>query len=156
TKKQEGAAEEALLKKELKNAEPEHLAVNVESFKKFTVDHPSKLTAQAYLAESAGLAAVLYGPAPDAPPDAFVKIAKDALAAIGSEPVEIGGCEVALAKVYVALVTLPEQGKAAPGALSDAAKLLDDTAACKDSKWAKWANARILLAAGERKAAKAA
>ena len=156
--KQKAVQLETARAKELKNGEPEQLELNLDQFKK----EPDDPTVQAYLAESVALEALLYGPSPDAAKDSLIKLAQDTLTRIGTDlPAgEPGSREVAFTKAILALLTLPDQGKAAPGALADAAMLVDDLAAKdKDDKSLAWDHrhpARLQLAGGERKAAKAA
>ena len=147
SKKQQAEQLVQLLKKDLKNAEPEWLDNNVKKF-----DEASKSSAEpvafAYLAESAALEALLYGTPPG--------IAKDALAKAGSElvPGEPGSRELVIAKAALALATLSADGKAAQVTLGDTAKLLDDYIAKDPDPWARWLKGRAQLAGGERKAAK--
>jgi tetratricopeptide (TPR) repeat protein len=109
----------------------------------------SNLLTFAYVAEAAGLKALLYGTDVTPVDQALKAVAKDI------KPGEPGARELVIGKAAVELSRLSTL-QAPASTLGEVRKLLDDHLAKHDNdKWARWLKARTLLAAGERKEAQA-
>lgn len=103
----------------------------------------------AYVAETAGLEALLYGTDANRVTQAIKAVQKDI------KPGQKGARELVIGKAAVSLATLATSDAPAT-VLAEARKNLDDYLAKNDSdKWARWLKARAMLAAGERKEAMA-
>jgi tetratricopeptide (TPR) repeat protein len=103
----------------------------------------------AYVVETAGLEALLYGTDTARVDQAVKAVAKDI------EPGDPGSRELVIGKVAVELSRLATL-EAPASTLAEVRKLLDDhLAKHDDDRWARWLKARALLAAGERKEAQA-
>ncbi|MGE0871766.1 MAG: tetratricopeptide repeat protein [Kofleriaceae bacterium] len=120
-------------------------------------NNPSNVLTFAYVAETGGLEALLYGTDDERVDKAFK--------AVGSEikPDDPGARELVIGRAAVELSRLGKgEGAADAIAASSKAKLADmrkslDAHLAKhpDDRWATWLKGRALLAAGERKAARA-
>ena len=109
----------------------------------------SNLLTFAYVVETAGLEALLYGTDTNRVDQALKAVAKDI------KPGEPGARELVIGKAAVELSRLGSL-EAPASTLAEVRKLLDDYLAKNgDDKWARWLKARALLAAGERKEAQA-
>jgi tetratricopeptide (TPR) repeat protein len=116
-----------------------------EAFKK----DPNNLLSFAYVAEAAGLEALLYGTDRDRVDRAIKAVVRDIKdGAPGARELVIGRAAVELSRL---------DSQAAPATtLGEVRKLLDGyLAAHSDDKWAGWLKARATLAAGERTAGRA-
>ena len=103
----------------------------------------------AYVAETAGLEALLYGTDANRVTQAIKAVQKDI------KPGQKGARELLIGKAAVSLATLATS-EAPATALADTRKSLDDYLAKNENdKWARWLKARAMLAAGERKEAMA-
>lgn len=101
----------------------------------------------AYIAETAGLEALLYGTDTNRVTQAIKAVQNDIKT---GEP---GARELVIGKAAVSLATLTSSDAPAT-ALAETRKLLDDHLAKNEGdKWARWLKARAMLAAGERKEA---
>jgi predicted Zn-dependent protease len=109
---------------------------------------PSSLLTLAYVAQTTGLEALLYGTDTDRVDTAIKRAAHDI------KPGDEGSRELLIGRAAVELSRLGSLE--APGTvLADVSKQLDDYLAKNDKdKVARWLKGRALLAAGERKAAK--
>jgi predicted Zn-dependent protease len=109
----------------------------------------SNLLTFAYVAEATGLEALLYGTDDQRVDQAIKAVAKDIAA---GQP---GARELVIGKAAVELSRLATI-EAPTTMLAEVRKMLDEhLAKHEDDRWARWLKARALLAAGERKAAKA-
>jgi tetratricopeptide (TPR) repeat protein len=109
----------------------------------------SNLLTFAYVVETAGLEALLYGTDTNRVDQALKAVAKDI------KPGDPGSRELVIGKAAVELSRLGSL-QAPASTLAEVRKLLDDYLAKHDNdKWARWLKARALLAAGERKEAQA-
>ncbi len=109
----------------------------------------SNLLTFAYVVETAGLESLLYGTDADRVDHALKAVAHD----IG--PTDPGARELVIGKAAVELSRLGSL-EAPNTTLAEVQKMLDEYLAKHDGdKWARWLKGRALLAAGERKAAKA-
>ena len=110
-------------------------------------DGKNQLTT-AYHAEAAGIAELLYGVEGDRAEAAIARSEHDLKAG------DAGSRELLIGKSARDLARLPTLD-AAGTTLADTKKALDDYLGKSPDKWAMWLKGRALLAAGERKAAKA-
>jgi len=126
----------------------ESLGKLTEALKK---DNANELTF-AYTVEVGGLASLLYGTQTDEVDRAHKSVVKD----IG--PGEAGWRELVIGKASLELSRLHKlEPRNAASTLGEVNKLLDEyLAKHQDDRWARWLKGRALLAAGERKAARAA
>jgi tetratricopeptide (TPR) repeat protein len=109
----------------------------------------SNLLTFAYVVETAGLEALLYGTDTNRVDQAVKAVGKDI------KPGDAGSRELVIGKAAVELSRLGTL-QAPASTLGEVRKLLDDHLAKHDGdKWARWLKARALLAAGERKEAQA-
>lgn len=103
----------------------------------------------AYVVETAGVEALLYGTDTNRVDQAYKAVASDI------KPGEPGARELVIGKAAVELSRLGSL-EAPASTLAEVRKTLDDYLAKHDGdKWARWLKARALLAAGERKEAQA-
>lgn len=112
-------------------------------------DKRSALT-YAYVCETAGLRALLYGTDPDTVDTACKQAARDI-----KKPTQKGYHEIAIGRSAIELARLPTR-EAPTTALAEVVTALDALLTADDGdQWARWLKARAQLAAGERKAAHA-
>jgi tetratricopeptide (TPR) repeat protein len=106
----------------------------------------------AYIAETAGIEALLYGSDPGRVDDAVKGVGKDIAA-----PTDKGARELVIGQAAVGLARLYSLSPAeAITTLNDVNKRLDEyLAANEGDKWARWLKGRALLAAGDRKGGRA-
>jgi predicted Zn-dependent protease len=111
----------------------------------------TNLLTYAYIVETAGLEALLYGTDTASGVDTAIKaIGKDI------QPGDPGSRELVIGRAAVELSRLSSL-QAAPQTVAEVIKMLDDYLAKNEGdKWARWLKARALLAAGDRSGAKAA
>ncbi|HEY5926416.1 MAG TPA: tetratricopeptide repeat protein, partial [Kofleriaceae bacterium] len=103
----------------------------------------------AYIVETAGLEALLYGTDASRVDQALKAVSKDI------KPGDTGSRELVIGKAAVELSRLSTL-QAPASTLQEVRKLLDDYLAKHEGdKWARWLKARTMLAAGERKEAQA-
>jgi tetratricopeptide (TPR) repeat protein len=109
----------------------------------------SNLLTFSYIVEAGGLRSLLYGTDPAPIDDAIKAVGKDI------KPDDPGAREMVIGKAAIQLSRLGSL-EAPASALAEVTKMLDAYLTTNDSdKWARWLKARTMLAAGERKAAKA-
>lgn len=109
----------------------------------------SNLLTFAYVVETAGLEALLYGTDANRVDQALKAVAKDI------KPGQPGARELVIGKAAVELSRLGTL-EAPASTLAEVRKMLDDHLAKHEGdKWARWLKARALLAGGERKEAQA-
>jgi tetratricopeptide (TPR) repeat protein len=109
---------------------------------------PNNLLTLAYVGETAGLEALLYGTDADRVDLALKRAAHDI------KPDQPGTRELLIGRAAVELSRLAPPGGSTM--LADVERQLDEyLAKHDDDRWARWLKARALLAAGERKSAKA-
>ena len=102
----------------------------------------------AYVVETAGIEALLYGTDAGRVDQAMKAVAKDI------KPGQTGSRELVIGKAAVELSRLGSL-EAPASTLAEVRRSLDEFLTKNDDKWAKWLKARAMIAAGERNEAKA-